>query len=108
MVLANIYTGDKTWARYDNPRFFMWAGVDVAKPTRVRPSIRGEKLMIWVYFSLSGIDSMTALSAKETFARPFFIDKVLGISTSNWRRHGQRTVLVTLFCNSTTPHTSGE
>jgi transposase len=77
MVLAIVYTGDETRVRYDNPRSFMWAGVDIAKSTRVRPSIRGKKLMIWVCFSLSGIDSMTALPAKETFACPFFIDKVL-------------------------------
>jgi hypothetical protein len=41
------------------------------------PSWR-EKLMIWICFSRSGIDSMIALEAKETFTCLFFVDKVLG------------------------------
>jgi hypothetical protein len=35
-------------------------GVDVGQPTRMQRSIEMTKLMIWVYFSRSEIESITA------------------------------------------------
>jgi histone-lysine N-methyltransferase SETMAR len=75
--MTNVFTGDETCIRYDNPRSAMWIGVDVERPTRIRPSIGAKKLMIWVCFSRCGIGTVTALSEKERFTRQFFVDKVL-------------------------------
>jgi hypothetical protein len=30
--MMNVFTGDETWIRYDNPRSAMWMGVDVERP----------------------------------------------------------------------------
>jgi hypothetical protein len=52
-------------------------GVDVERPTRVRPSIGTKKMIIWVCFWRSGIESTFALSEKEIFTRRLFVEKVL-------------------------------
>jgi hypothetical protein len=53
----------------------MWAGVDFARPAHIRPFIGAKKVMIWVFFSRSGIENVVLLLPKETLDRVFFVEK---------------------------------
>jgi hypothetical protein len=45
--LPNVYTEDQTWVHLDNPQTFIWIGVDIVRPARVRRTIACKKRIFW-------------------------------------------------------------
>jgi hypothetical protein len=84
----------------------MWAGVDVARPTRARPFIGAQKVMIWVSFLRRRIENVVLLPPKEIFDRVSFIQKVLaGFNDEMGRTRPMKWSRDTFFhLDNTTPH----
>ena len=71
-TLNSVYTEDETWAYYDNPPKSMRILNRINLPTVFRPNIGAKKSMIAVFWSRSGIASITQLPKLKRFIRNFF------------------------------------
>jgi hypothetical protein len=75
--LSDIYTTEEIWIYYDKLRSTLLAGVDIQRPTRIRPSVGAKKIMIWAYFSRSGIAHVVHPPPQDSFTRGLFVEKTL-------------------------------
>jgi hypothetical protein len=56
----------------------MWAGVDIERPIRIRPSISVKEFTIWAFFSHLRIVNVVQLPPQDSFTRAFFVEKNSG------------------------------
>lgn len=69
---SNIITQDETWLYFQNPISSIWLKSGVPRPTIPKKNISSKKILVSVFWSVSGILSITGLPKEEKFTSLYF------------------------------------
>ena len=92
--IYNIITGDETWLRFWDPKKGnngkVWHINENLKTESCKKSIKDQKIMVSVFFSKSGINSITILNQKEKANATWYKDKCLNSTFCEWKKSHQK------------------
>jgi hypothetical protein len=72
-----LLTGDGSWFFYYTPHQKLWMSPDVETPEVARRSINTPKLMITIFWNVSGIHVIDYVPSGESFNSAHFIERIL-------------------------------
>lgn len=74
----NVITGDETWIYLDNPRSSMWQKSGIPRPKKPKHMIGNKKIMVTVFWTRAGMESITYLPPGESFNCDYFKTQIMG------------------------------
>lgn len=77
LAWRNVITGDETWIYLDNPRTSMWQKSGIPRPEKPKRMIGYKKIMVTVFWTRAGMESITYLPPGKRFNREYFINEVM-------------------------------
>jgi len=102
---CNVITGDETFVYLDNTRQYIWQEAGLNRPEKPKRMIGDNKVMFTVFWSSSGIQSISALPRGIPFTKSYFESTLDSLATEvRKRRRALGTNGLFVHFDNATPH----